>query len=202
MTAEQFYKYIKQNFDVNDVILCDLHKPCKSVRRCKHEPHHPVVDFDDIKKKYHAGLSGDTPASVDGITFSGRRLCFVEMKGWVEFLTHLRAKNKAIAIEKKAASYDLNKKLFDSLDICEVLSGTQGQLSDVPITFVLVTDIETESNGLFMFHSNLLRLADPADNWIDTCNKELRARLDAIPDNIPTVYISCKDFDETLAKLA
>ena len=202
MTAEQLYLYVKRMFGVSDTILCDLHNPCKDIRKCGGLQHHPVINFDLIKTAYHSGKNGDTPASVDGITFISNRFCFVEVKGWMEFLAHLRAKNKDVAIKKKAASYNLSKKLLDSINICQSVSGLSDLLSSLPVTFVLVTDIETESNGLFMFQSDLLRLADPADNWWELCNRELKSCLDTVPGNIPTVYISCKDFDEKIAKLA
>lgn len=202
MNAEELYLHIKSLHAVNDLIICDLHNPCKIARKCQIVHHWPIIDFDDIKTKFHQGLSGDTPASVDGITFSGRRFCFVEIKGWVEFLNHLKARNQELAIARKAASYDLSKKLFDSISICQILSGIEDLLSSLPVTYVLVTDIETESNGLAMFHNNLLRLADPTDNWFAICNRELKARLTTIPGNIPTVYVSCKDFDQKMAMLA
>lgn len=202
MTAEELYIHIKSLYGVNDLIICDLHNPCKATRTCQCCQSYPIIDFDDIKKKYHQGISGDTPASVDGITFSGKRFCFVEIKGWVEFLNHLKARNQELTIARRAASYNLRKKLFDSITICQIISGIEDLLACIPITYVLVTDIETESNGLAMFHNNLLRLADPVDNWLGICNRELKARLSTIPGNIPTVYLSCKDFDTKIAKLA
>ena len=136
------------------------------------------------------------------MTYTGKRFCFVEAKGWVKFLEHLKARDKVAAIKKQAASYDLNKKLFNSIDICRLVSGISELLLEMPVTFVLVTDIETESNGLEMFRSNLLKLSDSTDIWTEYCNQELKSRLDTIPGNIPTVYISCKDFDEKMSLLA
>ena len=202
MTAEQLYSHIKAIYNAEDEILCDLHRPCENARKCHNTLKHPVINFDEIKKEFHAGVVGDTPASVDGITYTGNRFCFVEVKGWVEFLAHLKARDKAAAIKKQAASYDLNKKLFNSIDICQDLSGISQLLLEMPVTFVLVTDIETESDGLEMFHSNLLRLSESTDTWTECCSKELKSRLDTIPGNIPTVYVSCKGFDEKMSLLA
>lgn len=202
MTAEELYTIIKERYCANDLIICDLHKPCKSTRRCKNILKHPLVDFDYIKDQYQIGKGVDTPSSVDGVTYTGNRFCFVEIKGWVDFLTHLKSIQKDKAIIKQAASYDLNKKLSNSLDICKSLSGINDLSSVMPITFILVTDIETESNGLAMLHSNLLRLSNPVDYWQEVCNRELKARLGTIPGNIPTAYITCREFDAKLAKLA
>ena len=202
MTAEDLYKYIKKLYGVNDAIVCDLHNPCKLNRLCPNSPTHPGLDFDAIKTAFQTGRPGDTPSSTDGITYVGRRFCFVEVKGWLEFLRHLKAKDIDRAIAKKAASYNLEKKLTESREICEIITDDKGLFSEIPVTFVLVTDINTESDGIEMFYSKMFSLALSADNLFDSCNRELKARLDEIPYDIPTVYISCKDFDEKLAQLA
>ena len=116
------YAKLLSDFRLSEQIICDLHKPCNKVggHRCTTVLTNKVIDFDKVKKEYQRGKRGPQKASTDGFTFKGHLYCFVELKGWTDFLIfHTNRATLKSEIKEQADKYDLNKKLTDSMLICK-----------------------------------------------------------------------------------
>lgn len=203
-TPADLYVKLISDFDLSEHILCDLHKPCNKSngRRCKSVMTNPIIDFDEVKTEYQRGKSGNPKSSVDGFIYKNQLCCFVELKGWADFLTfHTDPDTLQTEIEKQADKYDLNKKLMDSMSICREVSENADIFKDVSIAFILVTDIDVDEDGTMELYSNLMDLAETSSDWEIICNRELKGKLLSLPSDISTYYIKCQKFDETLSKL-
>lgn len=201
--AELFAKLVS-DYGLSEHVLCDLHKPCN-----KDEGHrystvlmHKVIDFDKVKTEFQRGKPGPQKASTDGFTFKGQLFCFVELKGWVDFLIfHTNLSTLQSEIENQTNKYDLNKKLTDSMLICKDIAQNENIFKEAQIAFVLVTDIDIEEDGTMELYSDLMSLAETSTSWESVCNRELKDKLSALPTTINTYYVKCQDFDETIMKL-
>ena len=201
--AELYAKLIS-DFDLPEHILCDLHKPCNKSNghRCRSVMAYPIIDFDEVKTEYQRGKSGNPKSSVDGFTYKNQLCCFVELKGWADFLAfHTNLDTMQEEIEAQADKYDLNKKLMDSLSICREVAENADIFKDASIVFILVTDIDVDEDGTMEFFSDLMELAETSSDWKVVCNRELKDRLSSLPSNISTYYIKCQKFDEVISKL-
>ena len=198
------YAKLLSDFNLLEQILCDLHKPCNktSGHRCSIISTHKVINFDDVKTEYQRGKKEPQKASVDGFTYKDKLFCFVELKGWVDFLTfHINPDILITEIEKQADKYDLNKKLTDSMLICKDIASNPELFKNNSIAFILVTDIDIDNDGTMEFYSDLMSLAETSTNWKIVCNRELKGKLATLPSSISTYYVKCQKFDETIAKI-
>lgn len=203
-TLAELYAKLISDFDLSEYILCDLHKPCNKSngRRCKSVLTNPIIDFDEVKTEYQRGKSEDPKSSVDGFTYKNQLCCFVELKGWADFLTfHTNPDTLQKEIENQANKYDLNKKLMDSMSICREISENADIFKDASIAFILVTDIDVDEDGTMEFYSNLMDLAETSSDWETICNRELKGKLLSLPSDISTYYIKCQEFDEIMSVL-
>ena len=203
-TPAELYIKLISDFSLSERILCDLHKPCNKSNghRCGSVMTYPIIDFDEVKTEYQRGKSGNPKSSVDGFTFKNQLCCFVELKGWADFLAfHTNPDTLQTEIEELADKYDLNKKLVDSMSICRDVSENANIFKNVSIAFILVTDIDVDEDGTMEFYSNLMDLAETSSDWETICNRELKDKLLSLPSDISTYYIKCQNFDETISKL-
>ena len=203
-TPAELYAKLISDFDLSEHILCDLHKPCNKSngRRCKSVMTNSIIDFDEVKTEYQRGKSGDPKSSVDGFTYKNQLCCFVELKGWTDFLTfHTNPDMLQMEMENQANKYDLNKKLMDSMSICREVSENADIFKDVSIAFILVTDIDVDKDGTMELYSDLMGLAETSSDWELICNRELKDKLLSLPSDISTYYIKCQNFDEAISKL-
>ena len=203
-TPAELYTKLISDFNLTEHILCDLHKPCNKSNghRCKYVMAYPIIDFDEVKTEYQRGKSGNPKSSVDGFTYKNQLCCFVELKGWADFLAfHTNPDTLQTEIEEQADKYDLNKKLVDSMSICRDVSENANIFKNVSIAFILVTDIDVDEDGTMEFYSNLMDLAETSSDWETICNRELKDKLLSLPSDISTYYIKCQNFDETISKL-
>ncbi len=203
-TPAELYAKLISDFDLPEHILCDLHKPCNKSNghRCRSVIAYPIIDFDEVKTKYQRGKSGNPKSSVDGFTYKNQLCCFVELKGWADFLTfHTNPDTLQTEIENQANKYDLNKKLMDSMSICRDVSENADIFKDVSIAFILVTDIDVDEDGTMELYSDLMGLAETSSDWELICNRELKDKLLSLPSDISTYYIKCQNFDEAISKL-
>ena len=116
------YAKLLSDYRLSEQIICDLHKPCNNAtgHRCATVLTHKVINFDEIKTEYQRGKKGSQKASVDGFTYKDKLFCFVELKGWTDFLTfHTNPDTLKSEIKEQADKYALNKKLTDSMLICK-----------------------------------------------------------------------------------
>ena len=198
------YSNFLSDYKLPEQILCDLHKPCNHAtgHRCTTVLTHKVINFDDVKTEYQRGKKGPQKASVDGFTYKGKLFCFVELKGWADFLDYNTNPNTLkMKIKKQVAKYDLNKKLTDSMLICKDIASNPGLFKGNSIAFILVTDIDVVEDGAKEICSDLISLAETSTDWKTICNQELKGKLSSLPTNINTYYINCQKFDETISKL-
>lgn len=203
-TPAELYAKLISDFDLPEHILCDLHKPCNKSNghRCRSVMAYPMIDFDEVKTEYQRGKSGNPKSSVDGFTFKKQLCCFVELKGWADFLTfHTNSDTLQAEIEEQADKYDLNKKMMDSLSICREVAENADIFKDASIAFILVTDIDVDEDGTMEFYSNLMDLAETSSDWETICNRELKDKLLSLPSDISTYYVKCQKFDEVISKL-
>jgi len=203
-TPAELYAKLLSDYHLSEHIICDLHKPCNKTggHRCSTILTYKVIDFDKIKTEYQRGKKESQKASTDGFTFKNQLFCFVELKGWVDFLAlHTNLTTLQSEIKEQASKYDLNKKLTDSMLICKDVAQNKEIFKDAQIAFVLVTDIDIEDDGTMELYSDLMSLAETSTSWELVCNRELKGRLSVLPSTVNTYYIKCQKFDETIAKL-
>lgn len=203
-TPAEFYEKLISDFHLSEHILCDLHKPCNKTggHRCTSVLTSRMIDFDKVKTEVHRGKEGSPKSSVDGFTYKNQLYCFVELKGWTDFLIfHTNPTTLEAEIKEQAEQYDLNKKLIESMSICEDVSENTEIFKDASIAFILVTDIDVEEDGVMEFYSDMMGLAETSSDWKVVCNRELKDKLLSLPSNINTYYIKCQKFDETILKL-
>lgn len=201
--ADLYSKFLS-DYKLPEQILCNLHKPCNNAtgHRCTTVLTHKVINFDDVKTEYQRGKKGPQKASVDGFTYKSKLFCFVELKGWADFLTfHTNPDTLKTEIKEQTDKYDLNKKLTDSMLICKDIASNSELFKDNSIAFILVTDIDVVEDGTMELYSDLMSLAETSTNWKTICNQELKGKLSSLPTNINTYYIKCQMFDETISKL-
>ncbi len=139
------------------------------------------------------------PTSVDAICVSGtdKAFYFIELKGWKKYIENY-AKQK-LSPRETAEGYKLSKKLSESQQLCIQLTSNTNLFDNIPIRFLLVTDIDTQTKGLESLHSMLNQLGQTSTNIYLDCWQEARSALDS-EIMINRDYISCKDFDIFLSK--
>lgn len=198
------YAKLLSDFNLSEKIICDLHKPCNKAdgHRCTAALAHKVIDFDKVKTEYQRGKFGPQKASTDGFTFKDNLFCFVELKGWEDFLIfHTNIATLQSEIKEQTEKYNLNKKLTDSMLICKDVAQNEDLFKDAKIAFILVTDIDIEDDGTMEFYTDLMSLAETSTNWKVVCNRELKGKLSTLPSAINTYYIKCQEFDNVIALL-
>lgn len=203
-TPAELYVKLISDFHLSEHILCDLHKPCNKSggHRCAFVLIHRLIDFDEVKTEVQRGKSGSPKSSVDGFTYKNQLYCFVELKGWADFLTfHTNPMTLDTEIKEQVGKYDLNKKLIESMSICEDVSENAEIFKDANVAFILVTDINVDEDGAMELYSDLMGLAETSSDWKVVCNRELKDKLLSLPSNISTYYIKCQKFDEVISKL-
>lgn len=204
-TSSELYAKLTCDFNSQEYVLCDLHKPCNKKpigHRCKSVLTYPIINFDEVKTENQRGKSGDPKSSVDGFTCKNQLFCFVELKGWTDFLTfHANPDTLQAEIDAQIGKYDLNKKLMDSMAICREISENPDIFKNASIAFILVTDIDIDEDGTMELLSNLMGLGETSSDWETICNRGLKNKLSSLPSDISTYYITCQKFDDTMSKL-
>lgn len=204
-SAKYIFDCVLKYADNEIVSLCSLHKPC-SGNYCGSPQQTQVIDFDCIKGKWDKAHKKSSHSSVDALTYN-KKLCFVEIKGWIKFLENqkilkkysLTEKDTDILkkkIDKQSAGYDYQKKLLDSIILCENISGQNDLSKKVPILFILVTDINLASNPIELFTEQLYMLASTSTSWEKICSESMYNHLKNQLGTDNTFFIQCKDFDD------
>lgn len=120
MTAEELFRLLATTYSLHSQIICDLHNPCESLskRRCSDVLTHELINFDKVKIAFYKGQPVNQRSSADGFTYQKDWFCFVELKGWRDYIMH-NADASQSDIQEQADKYDLSKKYQDSMYICE-----------------------------------------------------------------------------------
>lgn len=204
MSAKELLACINAKYPGLQTTICRLHKPCAITGKCSMASRKKVIDFDAVERLFHEGKEAST-ASVDAVCCDDQNLCFcfVEIKGWDEFLYNPRRKGRVSreSIEKQVAKYDLKGKLEHSMEICLSLYDGAVPLDKDAWVYVLVTDINVEEKPLESLVYNLTMLSETASSWTFVCNDLLRKDFERI-EGIRKYYISCRDFDDTMMEMS
>lgn len=182
-----------------EVSLCALHHPCSLVRSCISGGSKVVFDFDQVTKDYRQHKKMPSCASVDALTENKDTICFVEMKGWKDFLDHT-ANISEYKIQKQAAKYNLAYKLSCSIETCigllcdEAGARAESDFLSTSKCYIVVTDINIQQDPLISLASNLNLLAETASDWETICWKHLKEKVEQVK-GMKTLFVSCRDFD-------
>lgn len=201
MTPLELYSILKTNYSIHEVeSVCCVEKTCKRNGFCVDYQHEKVLDFDNIKKDYYKGSSIPMPASVDAVCVGGKyeHFCFVEMKGWDNYINYLEKQKKSI--EQTVEGYNLEGKLMDSQELCINITKDKDLFAHMPVIFLLVTDIDVKANGIVSFADMINKLGGNSTDIYSKCLSEAQKTLDS-EIHIEHQYIYCKEFDKNILVL-
>lgn len=199
MTPTELYRLFEAKYPHRVVgAICEVETTCRRQGFCEHRQSVQVIDFDEVKNDFYQGVR--SPASVDAVcaSGSGRYFCFVELKGWKNYL---RFENKQKeGIEATAASYHLDRKLEASEQLCISISSDGSLFASMSVVFVLVTDIDVAENGMEAFAGSLFALAETSSDRYLRCRTAAMQVLET-EIKVEHDYVCCKDFDRHIADL-
>lgn len=201
MTPKELYNFIFSQMPKYEVpSICYVEKNCLKNGFCSSLQSTPVLDFDNVKNKYYRDLKQTTPASVDALTAGiyGTVFCFVELKGWKNYIEHQAKHPKTI--QETAAGYNLAGKLSDSQNLCIDLCKDPNIFAHMPVRFILVTDIDPTVSGIEYIYSMFTALGETTTELYSQCVSESQKVLDS-EIHIDKVFIQCKDFDSYLTNI-
>lgn len=200
MTPIELYEFLRSQYSDFEVdSICQTDKYCKRVGLCTDKQGHHVIDFDELKDTYYNKVT-QKPASVDAVCVGNlqKYFCFVELKGWRNYMLHLKKQKRNI--EETAKEYNLSGKLKDSQTLCIDLTSDKELFANMPVVFLLVTDIDVNKEGIENFNYNLNALASTSSDIYSECITESRRTLES-EIRIQHDYVYCKDFDEHMKSL-
>lgn len=210
---EEIYKLIIKKLSIEPDTICTLKKPCSLINNCTSIQSYKVIDFDYAKMILDKSLKQATIySSVDALTFTNSYLCFIELKGWRKFLEHQPISNNINAsdrekevlgnrIDKQLRAYDFQKKLIDSIRLCEKITSTENLIQDISIIYILATDIDTSNNPLALFTQELNVLANYSSSWEKVCAERMEKQFLAQVQDVKPQFISCNKVDKYLHNL-
>lgn len=178
-TASELISFLVKDKHFSLCSVCELHKPCATMRRCSWEPAKRFVNFDDVKTAYCKEHQVISCASVDGLSEKNDKLLFVEIKGWVDFLQYQK-KNVEKKIDKQVTGYDFVKKLKDSIDICNDYASNPKFCNADHLAYIIVTDIDIKEQPLQTLQGNLMALAQTSSSLEVLCNKYMLSKISSI----------------------
>ena len=206
MTPEHIYKQVMTKTGVTPCSLCQLHVPCQHTPSCLSLQQTPVINLDEVETQWHSAQGCASSPSSDALSYTEKVLCFVELKGWKEFLSHQPIAQKPLASEKEkqvlekritrqAGKYDLQRKLLESIKLCEDITTCNLNTGQIQIAFILITDVNVASNPLNVLTQQLNMLAFTTSSWEKVCTSALKKQLDTQIREHRTYFIGCRDFD-------
>ncbi|MBQ3190620.1 MAG: hypothetical protein IJB61_05205 [Bacteroides sp] len=225
MTPEIVYDTITKNETISSQgaivlkMICSYFDLCNKGFKCQDMPKSKMLDFDLIEKVWHSFKGEPSTASTDGLAYTSQYLCFIEAKGWKKFLEHQNELKKVSItnqekervvkrIEKQAQKYQFQKKLLDSISICEEIVGENSILGQVPILYILVTDacLTSEKNAqqdsiTYLFQQLDYLANTSTTDWEIICAENMRERFNKSIKNIGYIlprFIQCKQLDDIL----
>ncbi|MBO6058152.1 MAG: hypothetical protein J6P64_08110 [Bacteroidales bacterium] len=206
-TVVELYNALLVFSNREETTICHLHKPCDGNPKCITTSAALVVDFDNVEKLLAQGHRSTMP-SCDGVTMNDTQtvFCFVEIKGWDQFLTrniansdNLLDEDKA-KIDQQAAKYNLKGKLEQSIKDCEEITGQTNLFPSIPYAYVIVTDINSDVAALDDFAANLSTLSETASVWT-YCDDKMKSLLNSVDITVKKVYAHCRDFDSIVSQI-
>ena len=190
-----------------ETTICHLHKPCNDHPMCSTTSTTPVIDFDNVENQLAQGHRPTLP-SCDGVAMNSTKavFCFVEIKGWDQFVAHNitnmdnLSKDEKAKVDLQAAKFNLKGKLEQSIKDCEEITGQTNLFPTIPYAYVIVTDINSEIAALDDFAANLSTLSETASVWT-YCDDKMKALLDNMNLTVKKVYAHCRDFDSKISQI-
>ena len=92
----------------------------------------------------------------------------------VQLIVGEKGKGKTKVLEKRitrqAGKYDLQRKLLESIKLCEDITTCNLNTGQIQIAFILVTDVNVASNPLNVLTQQLNMLAFTTSSWEKVCN--------------------------------
>lgn len=207
-TPEELYRAVLEFKPGVESSICLLHKPCKGNPLCSTTSTSEVLDFDAVEKELARGRRSNLP-SCDGVTLNIERsvFCFVEMKGWKEFvMRNINVDDATLSeddkkkIEDQVDRYNLKGKLEQSMDDCEEIAHDSDLFQRLPFIYIIVTDIENDRNAAEDIAANLSLLAETASVWT-FCDNSMKKQMNTLDDTVMKVYTHCRDFDDCIANI-
>jgi len=197
VTAEHLIEKLDAKYSAMVQNICILDKTCLQKKRCSTSQRYPLLNFDKIKDSVYRGKK--TPPSVDGLLAHKGVLCFVELKSWENFL-HYQHPQTVDDIQFQLSSFKLKDKLEYSMSICVTEAENEKLFLTIPVAFIVVTDIDVETNGWGSFVQNMESLSQTASDWEVLCNEFTKEYLKNMCD-VTTIYVTCKQFDNRISEI-
>ncbi len=206
-SASALYSSLLSFSHSGETTICHLHKPCNGAPQCMDTSVTAVLDFDSVELQLAKGHRPSLP-SCDGVALNNAQsvFCFVEIKGWDQFVAHNIANTNNLTetdktkIDQQTATYNLKGKLEQSIKDCEEITGQNDLFPAIPYAYVIVTDINSNTNALDDLYANLSNLAETASVWT-YCDDKMKALLNSIDISIKKVYAHCRDFDSIMSQI-
>lgn len=199
MKPSELYQRLESLYPSHKVQnVCMVDTSCKKNGFCPDVQVYPVLDFDEIKNDFCKGTI--TLSSVDAVCVGElqKYFCFVELKGWEKYIKYKDKQRKSIA--KTVSGYNLEGKLKDSQKLCMEIVADSNIFTDMPVIFLLVTDIDVKSHGIEAIDEMLEVLGETSTDIYSQCISESGKVLDS-EILIEHEYISCKEFDKIMSTL-
>lgn len=210
LNPEVIYRIIATKLEIPATSICILHAPCNPTPSCNLIQTKEVLNFDLVETKWHQKSNSQTTDSVDALTYTPRKLCLVELKGWKKFLEYqeIAQKNEVTEwqknvlnkrIDKQNRKYKLQDKLLESIHICEEITRIENIKKLISIVYILVTDVDPYKNAAVVLTQQLNMLANTATDWETVCTSKMKQHLKTETEeikDIKTAFIFCKDFDK------
>ena len=225
MTPEHIFIEISTNEAITsrraivEKMICSCFDSCFKAFLCETYPKSKMLDFDLVERTWHILKGEPSSSSTDGLTYTPQHLCFIEAKGWKKFLEHQPELQKEsindqegsrvyYRIKKQTQKYHFQKKLLESISICEEIVGNNSIINCVPIRYLLVTDINITPNNDSQqdFASHIFQqhnfLATTSTKWETICVNEMKDKFKRDIDGIKGIearFIQCNQLDEYLS---
>ena len=201
--ARRLYERVGTFASLSSTTICWLHeaepkKPCPaSSFFCGTESKIPALNFDAVKEAYCNKTRTPSMPSVDAVLFKDKRFLFVEIKSWQNFERYqIKPGDSQATIQQKiadkATGFKLKPKVEKSMEICERISKDEHLFEKMPVTYVLVTDVDTVADPLARFRSRLRALAYKSV-FIPLFSSASMAQLSTVGMDVR--YVFCRKFD-------
>lgn len=184
--------------------ICDIWEPCLLYKTCSRKSKVDVINFDEVARDYQIKKGAEkTPSSVDAITVNKQcdKLVLIEKKTWYHFYKYF-GQDKSL-IDSKVNDYKkILKKKYDSTNeiLCFYLSLQLHELAKLPQVYIWTTEIDGQEDPMGGFATMIAALANIQIAY-DVRAYTVRAMQNVVKDIPACVYVSCKEFDNYVAKL-
>ena len=203
-SACRLFESLRRYASLTHTSICQLHEaenriPCpRSSFFCGAESKIPALNFDAVKDVYCNNARISPWPSVDGVLYKDERFLFVEIKSWRNFERYqIKPGDSPSEIQKKivdkAKGFKLKPKVEKSMEICKKISKDEHLFDKMPVTYILVTDVDTVLDPLARFKSRLRALAYKSV-YIPLFSSASTSQLSTVGMDVR--YVFCQRFDE------